>query len=51
MVELGGMLLPELSGASVLEGDGVSLSLESYTAVDDGLDDASLGPGAAVDDG
>ena len=51
MVELGGMLLPELSGASVLEGDCVSLSLESDTAVDGGSDDVSLGSGTAVDDG
>ncbi len=55
MVELGGMLLPALSGGSVLEGAWVSLSLGSGTAVDDGSDDGSddvsLGSGMAVDDG
>ncbi len=55
MVELGGMLLPALSGGSVLEGDTVSVSLGSGSAVDDGSDDGSddvsLGSGTAVDDG
>ena len=55
MVELGGMLLPALSGGSVLEGDTVSVSLGSGSAVDDGSDDGSddvsPGSGTAVDDG